>query len=121
VSAPKRSDLETVLANVPASRRGGHSVEVVAATWRFAGIASVAEVEAWLEVGVFDGHRAGMLKLAGITPDELARAHDPYALGFAFAVGELSIAELRSLVAAFRATGEADPRETLVRKRRERK
>lgn len=58
-------------------------------------------MRAWIEVGIFDGHRAGLLKLAGVGADDLAAIPDGHKLGFAFAMGQLSVTEVCNLVTMF--------------------
>jgi len=89
-------DLEALIARLAEDQRGGQSVEEITSTWRFAGILDTAEVAAWLRVGVFDGHRAGLLRMAGVRASDLERLPraEGRPLGFAFAMGQLSVKAL---------------------------
>lgn len=119
MSGDECDELEDVVASFGDTERAGHTVEVVTKSWRFAGIADLVEVRAWIAVGVFDGHRAGLLKMAGVDPQHLAGVPDARRLGVAFALGEVSVSEVKSLIAvlAGSSTQPADPQVTLVRAR----
>lgn len=98
MSAETKRTLESLVAALDEASRHGRSVAAVTSTWRFAGIVDPNEVRAWLDVGVFDGHRAGLLRMAGVGPGDLAALPEGRRLGFDFAIGKLSIAELANLV-----------------------
>lgn len=119
MSGAERDELEDVVASFGERERAGHTVELVTKSWRFAGISNLVEVRAWIAVGVFDGHRAGLLKMAGVEPQHLAGVPDARRLGLAFALGEVSLAEVKSLIAVLGGaeTQPGDPQVTLVRTR----
>lgn len=98
MEAKRDATLESVLAELDLRARHGQSIAAVASTWRFAGIVDTGEVRAWLDVGVFDGHRAGLLRMAGVDPRALRAHPDAKRLGFDFAIGKLSIGEIVRVV-----------------------
>lgn len=102
-SPESKRSLESLVAGLGENERHGRSIEAVTTTWRFAGIVEPSEVRAWLDVGVFDGHRAGLLRMAGITPEDLAAVPEGRRIGFDFAIGVLSLAEITNIVAVLRA------------------
>lgn len=89
------------------------SLEAISATWRLAGIQSSREAESWIHAGVFDGHRAGVLRLAGIMPEDIAGLmyDDERSLGFAFAMGQIGVVDVREAIFA----DDAAPDITLIR------
>lgn len=97
---PKEVDLESLVASHLAGHTEVPPAAAVAATWRFAGIVDLAEVRAWLAVGVFDGHRAGLLRMAGVHPRQLGLVPDGRRIGVAFAMGQLSVSEVWNLILA---------------------
>jgi hypothetical protein len=117
VAATKRDEVDEIVGRLDDEERAGQPAEKVAASWRFAGIVDADEVKAWTEVGVFDGHRAGLLKLAGVEASQIAALVDARKLGLAFAMGELSVREVCNLIALFEgaALGTADPKSSFVR------
>lgn len=122
VVMPKELDLETLVASQLAGNADVPPPAAVAATWRFAGIVDLAEVRSWLDVGVFDGHRAGLLRMAGVHPRQLGALPDPRRVGMAFAMGELSVSEVWNLILALEdgPHGDSQPfdvQTTLVRER----
>jgi hypothetical protein len=99
VTAAKSERLEDVVAQLEESERAGRTVEQIASTWRFAGVNDPAEVYAWLDVGVVDGHRAGLLRLAGVTPNQMLRLQDSRNVGVAFSMGVLSVSDVTKRIA----------------------
>src|SRR5678816_4558920 len=96
----KRDPLDEAISQLEDAERGGMPAEAVAGTWRFAGIVDLEEVMTWLDVGIFDGHRAGLLKMAGVTPNQLAALPNARQLGLEFALGRLSVMDVRHAVAS---------------------
>lgn len=72
--------------------------------WRLAGITHQDEVDAWRESGVFDGHRAGLLRAAGITPRDVHRLDELMgtSIGYEFAIGRLSVRDVVGMLDACR-------------------
>jgi hypothetical protein len=113
-------DVDALVAALADIERAGKPVAEVAASWRFSGIEDPSEVREWLDVGVFDGHRAGLLKLSGVEARHLAAVPDARKLGLAFSIGELSVTEVSNLVVIFENAQALtnDGETTLVRSRR---
>lgn len=103
MSAALQKELEALLTEAPEEDRGGHAVDALAAAWRFAGVTDLAQVRAWLSLGVFDGQRARLLMLAGLAPNNLHVLPNARDIGFAFARGKMSVNEVIALVATFEA------------------
>ena len=115
-SDPARDELEATLARLDESERRGQSIEHLARAWRFAGIVDPIEVRAWVAVGVCDGHHAGLLKMMGIDPRQMASIPDARRLGLAFTLGEVSISEVKNLISILgSADASADAQTTHVR------
>ena len=91
-------DIADAVARLHESERGGFSVDAVASTWRFAGIVDPIEVRSWLSAGVFDGHRAGLLRMSGVTPAQLLALPHARQIGLDFALGRLSVIDVRTLL-----------------------
>lgn len=74
--------------------------------WRLGGISTRAELAEWVECGVIDAYRAGVLKAAGLTPLDLVGLTDDEgrSVGEAFALGELGIFDVVALVTKRRGT-----------------
>ena len=74
----------------------------MASSWRFAGIDHDDEIEQWRSVGVFDPQRAGLLRAAGVTPDDIAALPEVggCSAGVAYALGELSLSAVRAAIDA---------------------
>lgn len=98
--------IEVILSQLAEEDRAGLPVASVAATWRFACVVDPEEVAEWVDVGVFDGHRAGLLKAAGIGAEDLVGlpSHGQYTIGFAYATGELSLDAVIAMLDAIRTT-----------------
>lgn len=111
--------LVSLLHELDEEQRAGRTPEAIAATWRFAGIADESAVRDWIAVGVFDGHHAGLLRVAGISAGDLARLPEGAGrkTGIAFTLGQLSVAEVRNVLDVFSSVGDslADPLASTIR------
>ena len=78
----------------------GSGVPDVPHAWRLGGITSVREVGEWVECGVYDAHRAGVLRAAGIRPQDIAgiKCQNGVLLGRAYALGVIGLNELVDIV-----------------------
>lgn len=98
--------IEDILSHLADEDRAGLPVTAVAATWRLAGVVDPEDVAGWIDVGVFDGQRAGLLTAAGICAGDLRGlpSHGQYTVGFAYAMGELSLDAVIAMLEAIRTT-----------------
>lgn len=73
--------------------RGAHEVPPA---WRLGGIHTVDEMMEWVECGVCDAHRAGILRAAGIETAEIRSivCENGIRLGRAFAVGTIGLSDV---------------------------
>lgn len=73
--------------------------------WRLGGISTRTELSEWVECGVIDAYRAGVLKAAGLAPTDLDGLTDDEgrSVGEAFALGHLGISDVVALVTRSRA------------------
>lgn len=79
-----------------------HAGDTRSHRWRLAGVTHQDEVDAWRASGVFDGHRAGLLRAAGVTPRDVQRLDETmgWSIGYEFAIGRLSVRDVVGMLAA---------------------